>query len=64
MATGLCHNYLAATFFHWGRRAEALQHIDAALTARQSIGDRFGWAVWSFARAGSPQLSTCSSAPK
>jgi DNA-binding SARP family transcriptional activator/tetratricopeptide (TPR) repeat protein len=45
MLAGLAHNYLAASYYHWGRWDEALGHIDEAIALRTESGDLSGLAV-------------------
>jgi tetratricopeptide (TPR) repeat protein len=45
VSASLAHNYIAASYYHWGRWDDALRHIDQAIQIRTEIGDMDGLAV-------------------
>jgi tetratricopeptide (TPR) repeat protein len=45
MLAGLAHNYMAGSYYHWGRWSEALKHIDEAIALRIEVGDMAGLAM-------------------
>ncbi len=55
--SAIAHNYMAATYFRWGRWAEARDNIRRAMAGYAAIGDRHEWAM-SLANLGRIELRT------